>query len=680
MTTNAQVWLEKNCHRDIIRLDRLDISKNKLKGSLRFDGFNKLKELDCSNNDLTSLDVSNCKNLVSLTANNNRIDKIFLPRNDKGLEYLNLLNNNFPDQDLNCFNRLVNLKHLFIGNTDTDSEESLYNRFHGSLEPLKTLTNLESLSINNTDIDSGLEYLPDSVKIFRCSAKERKVKKICENLRIFAIEDNDVFAGRYNLKAWKENWILTTKLEKEKDQLEELTKKLCEYEDLNIQQTELEKKREDLLNKQEELKSKKNQLEQDIENFQQNVEVLNAKIKQTELIYQQKKLELDEKMEELNSFTEKQLMEKETLQKEANDLKEDLARKRKVKENLDKKLEKNTVELKNMEDEIANLLCQLSGVSSSMKDIKMEKEKLSNLKYKLNKKKYEEKSSTADLRKKMDNLKIQISLKTNELQKQLMESNQIKVKLDEVRKSVKTLEEEKTFLKKVLERYVENMQYSKDQLIDLETKLKEKEVLINELQQKNQQQIDYLEIKLNEKEILINKLQQNNEQQIDDLETQLNDKEILIQKLQQENQQQKIDLEIQLKENETLISKIQQEYKQQSIDINDIQQTNQQRLGEIHGLFYKIQTKENELNKLVNDIISKSELGRKGKDLLKKLLEDQNKFIRFNDSYYYEELEKTKKKISDDLIAEDIQNLPSLLKIQEEIIRLKLQFESITVI
>ncbi|CAG8483154.1 11579_t:CDS:1 [Funneliformis mosseae] len=644
MTVNAQKWVEKNCHRDIISLD---ISNKKLKGPLRFEGFNKLKYLDCYNNDLTSLDVSDCTNLVSIRANYNRIHKIDLPRNDKGLEYLNLLDNNFTDQDLRCFSRFVNLKDLHIGNTgtETDREENIYNRFHGSLEPLKTLINLESLSINNTDINSGLEYLPSSVEILRCSAKERKVKKICEDLSIFAMDDNDVFAGRYNLKAWKKNWILSTKLEKEKDdfhyQLEELNKKLSENEYLNTQQTKLEKKRGEVLVKQEELKSKKIQLEQDIENLQQKVKDLNTKVEQTEIIYQQKKRELDEKLKSLNSFTAEKLMEKERLHKEANDLKEDLAIKRKVKEKLDKKLQKNTEELENKKKEIVNLQHQFDANELIMSDIKMEKEELLRLKRELNNKVYKGKSSTADLRKRMDDLEKQIRLKKNELKKPLLENLQIQERLDGARENVQTLEDEKAYLKTVLKIHGENMQYSKDLIFDLETQLKEKEDLINELQRKNQQQIDYLEIQLNEKEYLINELQQNNEQQ-------------------------NIGLEIQLKEKEFLISKI--------------QQTNQQRLGEINCLFSKIQTKENELNKLSNDFISESELGRAGKDLLKKLLKEQDKFIRFND-YSSEELEKTKKEIiKGHLNSDDVQNLSSLLNKQAEIIRLKLQLESLTTI
>jgi Leucine-rich repeat (LRR) protein len=42
------------------------------------------------------------------------------------------------------------------------------NNFTGSLEPLRNLSKLEKLYIYDTKISQGLEYLPASVKDFRC--------------------------------------------------------------------------------------------------------------------------------------------------------------------------------------------------------------------------------------------------------------------------------------------------------------------------------------------------------------------------------------------------------------------------------------------------------------------------------------------------------------------------------
>jgi hypothetical protein len=88
------------------------------------------------------------------------------------------LNNNNLNQDLSFLKDLVDLKESYLGN----------NKFCGSLKFLKDLRKLETLNISDTDIDSGLEYLPDSLKGFNCSAEEKKDAK-CQNIyNLFANE------------------------------------------------------------------------------------------------------------------------------------------------------------------------------------------------------------------------------------------------------------------------------------------------------------------------------------------------------------------------------------------------------------------------------------------------------------------------------------------------------------
>jgi hypothetical protein len=108
-----------------------------------------------------------------------------------------LKNNNISEQDLSCFSRFINLNTLLIGNSDESKiKQGIYNRFTGSLEFLKDLTELKRLDIRNTDIDSGLEYLPNKVEEFHCSADEResKVKEIETELEPFLISK---FRGTY---------------------------------------------------------------------------------------------------------------------------------------------------------------------------------------------------------------------------------------------------------------------------------------------------------------------------------------------------------------------------------------------------------------------------------------------------------------------------------------------------
>jgi hypothetical protein len=52
------------------------------------------------------------------------------------------------------------------------------NPLYGSLEPLKDFRRLEILGIEDTDINSGLEYLPESIEHFKCSADKRKNAKV----------------------------------------------------------------------------------------------------------------------------------------------------------------------------------------------------------------------------------------------------------------------------------------------------------------------------------------------------------------------------------------------------------------------------------------------------------------------------------------------------------------------
>jgi hypothetical protein len=90
------------------------------------------------------------------------------------------------------FRKFINLEELTVGNTshieETKIKRSIYNRFYGSLEPLKNMYRLKNLSIDNTNIDSGLEYLPDSIQYFYHSPKSiagSRVTAIHEQLRPF---------------------------------------------------------------------------------------------------------------------------------------------------------------------------------------------------------------------------------------------------------------------------------------------------------------------------------------------------------------------------------------------------------------------------------------------------------------------------------------------------------------
>jgi hypothetical protein len=126
-------------------IKKIYFNEKVLEGKLNLSDFVSLESLNCSNNLLTDVDLTGL--------------------NQKKLESINLRNNNLSPRDLTCFSNFINLKEILI---DTDNEKraekGTYNRFRGSLEPLKNLTKLNKVIIANTDVDSGLEYLPESVR------------------------------------------------------------------------------------------------------------------------------------------------------------------------------------------------------------------------------------------------------------------------------------------------------------------------------------------------------------------------------------------------------------------------------------------------------------------------------------------------------------------------------------
>ncbi|CAG8533348.1 1681_t:CDS:2, partial [Dentiscutata erythropus] len=148
--------------------------------------------MDLSNNDITKLDVSDCYELEKIIVANNSLTKLLnLPRdiiNPEKLTYLSMMNNNIHKITLNYFRNFYNLVELYIGTDDIlKIEQGSYNRFHGSLKPLKNLMKLEVLDISNTDISKGLRHLPNSLEKFYYDANRpgAQVKRIKEKLKTF---------------------------------------------------------------------------------------------------------------------------------------------------------------------------------------------------------------------------------------------------------------------------------------------------------------------------------------------------------------------------------------------------------------------------------------------------------------------------------------------------------------
>jgi len=200
----------------ITDLECLNLS---LTGELDLKDFTNLKNFNCYNNQIVKVDASRCLELEELGCSDNQITKLILPPKcklkelrgtDNFLMYVNfsalrsecitwidLRDNDFSPQGIRWVTKLVNLERLMLGTTleTTHSllEEKLpanwknkYNRWTGSLFPLRNLTKLESLDLSLTNLTNP-EYIPLSkLNWFRCRGSKvaeeiKKYKKAKEN-------------------------------------------------------------------------------------------------------------------------------------------------------------------------------------------------------------------------------------------------------------------------------------------------------------------------------------------------------------------------------------------------------------------------------------------------------------------------------------------------------------------
>jgi len=137
----------------------LDIRKQGLKGVLRLKNFTNLERLNCSNNQLTNLDLSDCPNLVELVGNDNNFTNLNFLKSVSKLERLEIQNNQ--------------------------------NLTPSSLRVLENLNKLEELNINKTNLSEKLEYLLKSCRRLYCS------KEIMKKLNKNEYLDKDNYGFEY---------------------------------------------------------------------------------------------------------------------------------------------------------------------------------------------------------------------------------------------------------------------------------------------------------------------------------------------------------------------------------------------------------------------------------------------------------------------------------------------------
>jgi Leucine-rich repeat (LRR) protein len=183
----AQEYLDKNYHEEQRKnIKKLDISGKCLEGFLDFKNFFNLEVLDCSDNQLTDLNISELNNLTELHCWGNKLINIdFLTRlpEPEKLISLDISDNDFYPYDLmNHLNKFTNLEELNIEN----------NEFYGLKSLEKSLPKLRGKIVAyDTSRDIRREFLSDDKvesKICECWETMKQIEEI--NVKIWRKELN----------------------------------------------------------------------------------------------------------------------------------------------------------------------------------------------------------------------------------------------------------------------------------------------------------------------------------------------------------------------------------------------------------------------------------------------------------------------------------------------------------
>lgn len=247
---NAQGWLDQNYPKEQRSfVFHLPIQQRNLEGLLDLSDFVNLEDLNCSFNQITTLNLTGLTKLEFIACSENFLTSLdFISTlNPEKLTVLHVNDNDILNQDLSSFSRFVNLEQLLIGNYN---KERLilgmhFNRFDGSLISLKDLTKLKKLDISHTNINKGVEYLSNSLMSISCHSvfgAEIKVGEIKEELRSFL---NNVLLGKIkdllvflsNLTTYQDQGVVTKDVYEKINELETI-KRGFEFDGLKLLQEE----------------------------------------------------------------------------------------------------------------------------------------------------------------------------------------------------------------------------------------------------------------------------------------------------------------------------------------------------------------------------------------------------------------------------------------------------------
>lgn len=300
---NAQEWLDQNYPKEERNnITELRVRQKKLEGHLDLQDFVNLEFLDCSRNQLTSLDLS---------------------KNTK-LEVVNIYDNRISCNEyarLSIFSHLVNLQKLDLGfNTDrqlqvseergsleqmvqqrgrmsrrddyflwelttNESEESYNNDFSGSLEVLKNCQKLKELSIDGQkNITGKLEDLPSNVETLSC--EKTSFQKELER-----------FGHSRNLEILRLNW----KIERLENTIEE--ERAAHQDFMRVSEEWGKKQKQELLDRIKELETENKRLKElTPQELVKEVEELKKQLAQLTAQQQTAQIEIPPKDKDIKGF------------------------------------------------------------------------------------------------------------------------------------------------------------------------------------------------------------------------------------------------------------------------------------------------------------------------------------------------------------------------------------------
>jgi Leucine rich repeat len=177
---------------DFINLEILNCSFNEIT-FLNLSNCPKLKQLECRDNELTEIQFPNSlQELEILKAWNNNLTEIDWDIFSNSLSYISISNNDLKERDIEVFHKFTNLKELYLGTDVIDRlEQRKYNRFLGSLKLLlEKCKQLEKLQIENSGIDEDLKHLPQDLQIISWHKQNDNIARIIPLERLYVIGNN----------------------------------------------------------------------------------------------------------------------------------------------------------------------------------------------------------------------------------------------------------------------------------------------------------------------------------------------------------------------------------------------------------------------------------------------------------------------------------------------------------